>query len=102
MPVHLLYLCNELRVSTARIRALTEKGPRPVRRDPSNAMVPPGGFENDTRRKLAARAPTARTRPAAATGKRPRPKRRDPSNAMVPPGGFEPSTPALGERCSIP
>ena len=21
---------------------------------------------------------------------------------MVPPGGFEPSTPALGERCSIP
>ena len=26
---------------------------------------------------------------------------RFPYPAMVPPGGFEPSTPALGERCSI-
>ncbi len=25
-----------------------------------------------------------------------------PAVLMVPPGGFEPSTPALGERCSIP
>ena len=25
-----------------------------------------------------------------------------PKRLVVPPGGFEPSTPALGERCSIP
>ena len=77
----------------------TRNGAAPA--TPSYSLVPPGGFENSPAGKLVARVSTARIRrrpPQTRNGAAPA----TPSYSLVPPGGFEPSTPALGERCSIP
>ena len=89
------------RVPAVRIRRAAPRNQKRRRLRRRRTRLPPGGFENDTRGEDGGRVSAVRIR-RAARETRSGAARATPPYTLVPPGGFEPSTPALGERCSIP